>query len=97
MNFYSKSKSRGRNGHLKKMRLVPPRDNLLIGNHFKPGIHMTLDKSMPNENNIQYFVYEHSPSYRQIQQKFIHAVESLNPENIIVSLILLMLQKIFQF
>lgn len=81
------------------MRLVPPRDNLLIGNQFKSGIHMTLDKSMPNENNIQYFVYEHSPSYRQIQQKFIIAVESLNPENIIVSTkqILLLIVRFFSF
>lgn len=48
---------------------------------------MSLDHSMKNTGNIQYFVYEHSPSYKQIQLKFLQAVESLNPENIIVSML----------
>lgn len=35
--------------------------------------------------NVQYFVYEHDSSYRQIQSKFLEAVESSNPESLIVS------------
>lgn len=46
---------------------------------------MTLDYSMNTTGNVQYFVYEHSTSYKEIQHKFLQAVESLNPENIIVS------------
>lgn len=46
---------------------------------------MSLDYSMKTTGNVQYFVYEHSASYREIQHKFLQAVESLNPENIIVS------------
>ena len=38
-----------------------------------------------DRKDVQYFMYEHSTSYRQIQQKFINAVESLIPENIIVN------------
>lgn len=50
----------------------------------KSGLSMSIDKSM-NPEDVKYFVYEHSQSYKQIQEKFILAVESLNPENIIVS------------
>ncbi|GAB0086263.1 transcription factor 25 [Sergentomyia squamirostris] len=35
------------------------------------------------EKNINYFTFEHSPSYRQLQQKFLTAVESMDSENII--------------
>lgn len=80
---YSKRKSRGRIGHLKKTWLVCPRDNWTpIG---KSGLTMSLDYSVETTGNEQYFVYEHSTSYKQIQLKFLQAVESLNPENIIVS------------
>lgn len=34
-------------------------------------------------NGFQYFAYEHSISYRQVQNKFLEAVESLNPDNIV--------------
>lgn len=75
----SKRRSRGHFGHLKKTWLVYSRDNWPpIG---KSGLTMSLDYSI--ERNVQYFVYEHSTSYKQIQLKFLQAVESLNPENII--------------
>lgn len=84
LNFFRKPRSRGRTGHLKKTWLVTVRDNMLP--IAKSGISMTVDKTMET-SNAQYFVYEHSLSYRQVQQKFINAVESLNPENIIVRFI----------
>lgn len=46
---------------------------------------MSPDYSMQTTENVQYFVYDHSASYKEIQHKFLQAVESLNPENIIVS------------
>lgn len=46
---------------------------------------MSLDQSIEATGNVQHFVYEHSTSYKQIQLRFLQAVESLNPENIIVS------------
>lgn len=46
---------------------------------------MSLDHSIEPTGNVQHFVYEHSTSYKQIQLRFLQAVESLNPENIIVS------------
>ncbi|XP_058805420.1 ribosome quality control complex subunit TCF25 [Phymastichus coffea] len=76
----TKPRSRGRTGHLKKTWLVTIRDNMLPIS--KSGLSMTLDKTI-TADNVQYFVYEHSSSYRQVQQKFIDAVESLNIENII--------------
>lgn len=80
---YSNRRNRSRTGHLKKTWLVCPRDNWPpIG---KSGLSMSLDYSMQSTGNVQYFVYEHSSSYKQIQLKFLQAVESLNPENIIVS------------
>ena len=79
--LYSKPRTRGRPGHLKKTWLVTVRDSMLPVS--KSGISMIVDRTM-NVDGVQYFVYEHSTSYRQIQQKFINAVESLNPENIIV-------------
>ncbi|PBC26233.1 ribosome quality control complex subunit TCF25 [Apis cerana] len=74
-------RNRGRLGHLKKTWLVSARDNWPPIN--KSGLSMSLDHTIPSINNIQYFIYDHSPSYRQIQLKFLEAVESLNPENIV--------------
>lgn len=34
-----------------------------------------------------YFTYEHNSSYRAIQKKFLEAVETMNPDNIIVSFV----------
>lgn len=74
-------RSRGRSGHLKKTWLVSPRDYWLPTN--KSGVSMSLDNNAKSAGNIRYFVYEHSPSYGQVQLKFLKAVESLNPENIV--------------
>ena len=32
-----------------------------------------------------YFTYEHNNYYQKIQKRFLEAVESLNPDNIVVS------------
>lgn len=34
--------------------------------------------------NLNYFVFEHNHQYQQVQFKFYDAVESLNPQNIMV-------------
>ncbi|XP_070154709.1 ribosome quality control complex subunit TCF25 [Polyergus mexicanus] len=76
-----RSKRRNRGRHLKKTWLVCPRDTWPpIG---KSGLTMSLDYSIETTGNVQHFVYEHSTSYKQIQLRFLQAVESLNPENII--------------
>lgn len=50
----------------------------------KSGLSMTkLDHVFENKQGVQYFTYEHSSSYRQVQNKFLEAVESLNPDNIV--------------
>lgn len=46
---------------------------------------MKVDNFMNVKDDTQYFVFEHDKSYQQIQMTFIKAVQSLNPENIIVS------------
>ncbi|XP_003703109.1 nuclear localized protein 1 [Megachile rotundata] len=74
-------RNRGRMGHLKKTWLVSARDNWPPIS--KSGLSMSLDRTVKSANNVQYFVYDHSPSYRQVQMKFLEAVESLNPENIV--------------
>ncbi|XP_017794175.1 PREDICTED: transcription factor 25 isoform X3 [Habropoda laboriosa] len=72
---------RGRLVYLKRTWLVSPRYNWPPLN--KSGLSMSLDHTIKSTNNIQYFVYEHSLSYKQVQLKFLQAVESLNPENIV--------------
>ncbi|KAK1118557.1 hypothetical protein K0M31_014864 [Melipona bicolor] len=67
--------------HLKKTWLVSARDNWPPITKF--GLSMSFDHTMEFTNKVQYFVYDHSPSYRQVQLKFLQAVESLNPENIV--------------
>ncbi|XP_017753189.1 PREDICTED: transcription factor 25 [Eufriesea mexicana] len=74
-------RNRGRLGHLKKTWLVSAKDNWPPIN--KSGLSMSLDHTIQSINNVQYFVYDHNPSYRQVQLKFLEAVESLNPENIV--------------
>ncbi|XP_076622742.1 nuclear localized protein 1 [Colletes latitarsis] len=74
-------KNRGRSGHLKKTWLVSARDNW--SPIYNTGLSMSLDHDAKSTNNVQYFVYEHSPFYRQVQLKFLKAVESSNPENIL--------------
>lgn len=73
----SKRRGRGR-GHLKTTWLVTPKEHWPpVG---KPGLSMSLVKS---ENGVHYFTYEHSVNYQQVQLKFLDAVESLNPDNIV--------------
>jgi hypothetical protein len=67
---------------LKKTWLVTARENMQPSS--KSGLSMKIDERI-TQNNVQYFIYEHSASYREVQQKFINAVESINPADIIVS------------
>lgn len=50
------------------------------------GLSMSLVKT---ENGINNFAFEHSLNYQQVQMNFFTAVESLNPDNIVVSLLTL--------
>uniref|UniRef100_A0A182Q545 Transcription factor 25 n=1 Tax=Anopheles farauti TaxID=69004 RepID=A0A182Q545_9DIPT len=86
--------ARGASRMLKSTYLVNPKDNWPpVG---KSGIYMNLvqapepgsstSASGPKaifDKNVIYFAFEHSPSYRQVQQKFLDAVESMDSENII--------------
>ncbi|XP_034947040.1 transcription factor 25 [Chelonus insularis] len=51
------------------------------------GLSMAIDNDVANETNsktnIQYFVFVHDNSYKEIQKKFFAAVESKNPQNIV--------------
>ncbi|XP_077570103.1 ribosome quality control complex subunit TCF25 [Stigmatopora nigra] len=49
----------------------------------RPGISMTL---LESKDGIQYFTFEHSRDYQQVQFKFLDAVESLDPNNIVALL-----------
>jgi len=46
---------------------------------------MRLVETVPG--GVQYFVFEHSKAYEKIQFEFLDAVESLNPQNIAVRII----------
>lgn len=83
--------NRGAPRILKSTYLVNPKDNWPpVG---KSGIYMNLVQAPEQplggsgakavEKNVVYFAFEHSPSYRQIQQKFLQAVESMDSDNII--------------
>lgn len=48
----------------------------------KLGLSMEL---LETKNDIQYFTFEHSLQYQSIQKKFLDAVESMYPDNIMVS------------
>lgn len=45
------------------------------------GLTMSLTET---RGNVVYFIYEHNHQYQQVQFKFYDAVESLNPQNIMV-------------
>lgn len=76
---FSKRKSRGGRGHMKVTWLVASKENWpQVG---KTGLSMSLVET--KSGGIQYFTYEHSTSYRTMQNKFLEAVESLNPDNIV--------------
>lgn len=77
--FFSKRRNRGSRAHVKTTWLVSSKDNWpQVG---KSGLSMNLVESKPG--GVQYFVYEHSSNYKQIQNKFLDAVESFNPDNIV--------------
>lgn len=72
--------NRGWSTDLKKTWLVKPKTNWVRVNQL--GLYMVLDNTIECSEDIQYFMFEHSPFYRQVQAKFIEAVESLNPDNV---------------
>ncbi len=39
---------------------------------------------LQSKDGVQYFTFEHSRDYQQIQFKFLDAVESMDPNNIVV-------------
>lgn len=81
----SKRKSRGR-AHVKQTTLVTPKDTWPpVG---KPGISMKLlnKTSYSPDGSLLHFAFEHSVQYQQVQMKFLEAVESLNPDNIVAIL-----------
>lgn len=45
------------------------------------GISMTL---LQSKDGIQFFTFEHNRDYQQVQFKFLDAVESMDPNNIVV-------------
>uniref|UniRef100_A0A8C2W6V3 Transcription factor 25 (basic helix-loop-helix) n=1 Tax=Cyclopterus lumpus TaxID=8103 RepID=A0A8C2W6V3_CYCLU len=49
----------------------------------RPGISMTL---LQSKEGIQYFTFEHGRQYQQVQFKFLDAVESMDPNNIVALL-----------
>ncbi|XP_066541063.1 transcription factor 25 isoform X2 [Hoplias malabaricus] len=49
----------------------------------KPGISMSL---LESKDGLQFFAFEHSRDYQQVQFKFFDAVESMDPNNIMVLL-----------
>ncbi|KAK2920258.1 transcription factor 25 [Channa argus] len=49
----------------------------------RPGISMTL---LQSKDGIHYFTFEHSRDYQQVQFKFLDAVESMDPNNIVALL-----------
>ncbi|XP_060534648.1 ribosome quality control complex subunit TCF25 [Cylas formicarius] len=65
-------------GHVKTTWLVTCKENWpQVG---KSGLSMSL---IETKNSLQYFAYEHSQSYWQVETRFLQAVESLNPDNIV--------------
>lgn len=50
------------------------------------GISMTL---LESKNGVQYFTFEHSRDYQQVQFKFLDAVKSMDPNNIVVNVSLM--------
>lgn len=49
--------------------------------HISTGISMTL---LQSKDGIQFFTFEHNRDYQQVQFKFLDAVESMDPNNIVV-------------
>ncbi|EAT35520.1 AAEL012307-PA [Aedes aegypti] len=86
-----RNNNRGAPRTLKSTYLVNPKDSWPpVG---KSGIYMNLVQAPEQtlggtskgvaDKNVIYFAFEHNPSYRQIQQTFLNAVESMDSDNII--------------
>lgn len=73
---------------IKSTWLVNPKENWpVVG---KTGIFMTIaqgpeipSSSKADDRNVIYFQFEHTPSYRQIEHKFLTAVESMESDNMV--------------
>lgn len=37
-------------------------------------------------SGVQFFAFEHSQDYQQVERRFLQAVDSLDPDNIVVSI-----------
>ncbi|XP_066156693.1 ribosome quality control complex subunit TCF25 [Euwallacea fornicatus] len=74
-----KRKSRGGfRPHTKTTWMVSCKDNWpQVG---KSGLSMNL---LETKEGLHYFAYEHSQNYRQVENRFLLAVESINPDNIV--------------
>nr|CAD7197798.1 unnamed protein product [Timema douglasi] len=73
-----RSKRRGR-GYVKSSWLVSPRDNWPPAT--KIGISMKYIETKPPDN--VFFSFVHSPVYQQVEHKFLDAVETFNPDNVV--------------
>lgn len=78
----------GRNTHIFPQPLLTTLVTfLLISLHVpKPGITMEL---LETRGDVHFFTFEHSKSYQAIQFQFLDAVETFNPDNIVVSCFIL--------
>ncbi|KAL0280406.1 UNVERIFIED_CONTAM: hypothetical protein PYX00_001701 [Menopon gallinae] len=74
------SKRRGR-GHLhsRSSCLVTPKDHWPLP-YQKLGLSM---KFLETKDDCQYFAFEHSNAYQNLEKKFLEAVESLDPDNLV--------------
>lgn len=70
---------RGGRAHLRTTWLVSSKENWPPIP--KGGLSMSLVESKPP--GCPYFTYEHSQNYRALEKRFLEAVESLNPDNIV--------------
>lgn len=65
---------------MKNVWLVTPKE------HWPPIGNLGLSmKLLETKDGCQYFTYEHSLGYQNVEKKFFEAVDSLNPDNIVVS------------
>ncbi|CAG9771067.1 unnamed protein product [Ceutorhynchus assimilis] len=68
----------GSRGHLKNTWMATSRET--VPQMGKAGLSMTL---LESKDGLQYFAYEHSQNYRQAENTFLKAVDSLNPDHIV--------------
>lgn len=81
MSFFSHSRRRGRTGKSGRSTWIVP-ELINWTRHQRPGLSMVVAETT---SGYQVFKYVHNQTYQQCQFKFLEAVESLNPENIMVS------------